>query len=92
MRYGGAGNRRWLLTGGSGGGLGPSIAAIGESCLARAGVVCQACADACPERAIRFPLRRGGPLPAVEQDRCTGCNACAPVCPVGAIELIEGRT
>jgi ferredoxin-type protein NapF len=66
--------------------------AIADACLARAGVVCQACGDACPERAIGFPLRRGGPpLPVVEEDRCTGCGACVAICPVGAVGLPEGR-
>lgn len=85
-------NRRWFLTGGAAGAPGSRIVAISDACLARAGVVCQTCGDACPERAIRFPLRRGGPpLPIVGHDRCTGCGACVPVCPVGAIDLPKGR-
>jgi ferredoxin-type protein NapF len=86
---GGARSRRWFLTGGAA--VGPRRAiAIAEACLARAGVVCQACGDVCPERAIRFPLRRGGPpLPVVDEDRCTGCGACALVCPARAIRLPE---
>ena len=80
--------RRWFLTAGTArtrAGL-----AISDACLARAGVVCQTCGDACPERAIRFALRRGGPpLPGVDEDRCTGCGACVPVCPVSAISLWE---
>jgi len=81
-------SRRWFLTGGTA--RSPAGLAISEACLARAGVVCQACGDACPERAIRFALRRGGPpLPGVDEDRCTGCGACLPICPVGAISLSE---
>jgi ferredoxin-type protein NapF len=84
-------SRRWLLTGGAAAGPRRGIA-IADACLARAGVVCQGCGDACPERAIGFPLRRGGPpLPVVEEDRCTGCGACVAICPVGAIGLPEGR-
>ena len=83
-------SRRWVLTGGAAGAPASRVAAILDACLARAGVVCQACGDACPERAIRFPLRRGGPpLPVVDEDRCTGCGACAPVCPARAIRLPE---
>ncbi|MET4701395.1 ferredoxin-type protein NapF [Constrictibacter sp. MBR-5] len=64
------------------------VAAIGEACLARAGVVCQSCGDACPERAIRFTPRRGGPfLPTVVGDSCTGCGACVSPCPVAAIGM-----
>ena len=80
-------NRRWFLSAGTARTPGLTIS---DACLARAGVLCQACGDACPERAIRFALRRGGPpLPDVDQDRCTACGACVPVCPVGAISLSE---
>jgi ferredoxin-type protein NapF len=81
-------SRRWFLTAGAA--RAPSGLAISEACLARAGVVCQSCGDACPEQAIRFTLRRGGPpLPSLDENRCTGCGACVPVCPVGAISLAE---
>lgn len=63
----------------------PDIAA---HCLPRAGIDCQACRDACPQEAIRFPPRRGGPfLPQVTASLCTGCGACVAPCPVSAIEL-----
>jgi ferredoxin-type protein NapF len=81
-------SRRWFLTAGAAGK--PSGLAISDACLARVGVVCQACGDVCPERAIRFALRSGGPpLPILHEDRCTGCGACVPICPVGAISLQE---
>ena len=81
-------SRRWFLTAGAAGT--PAGLAISDACLARLGVVCQACGDACPERAIGFALRRGGPpLPTLDEDRCTGCGACVPICPVGAISLSE---
>jgi ferredoxin-type protein NapF len=83
-------SRRWFLTAGTAGT--PTGGAISEVCLARAGVVCQACGDACPEQAIRFAPRRGGPsLPSLDEDRCTGCGDCVPTCPVGAIGLPERR-
>lgn len=64
------------------------IAAIGDACLARVGVVCQSCGDACPERAIRFTPRCGGPfLPTVAENVCTGCGACVSPCPVDAINM-----
>lgn len=63
----------------------PQIAA---HCLPRAGIDCQACRDVCPQEAIRFPPRRGGPfLPQVTASLCTGCGACVAPCPVSAIAL-----
>lgn len=60
--------------------------AIGSACLTHAGVVCHACGDACPEQAIRFVPRRGGPfLPSLRAAACTGCGACIARCPTEAI-------
>lgn len=68
---------------------GQSVAAIGADCLARAGIHCQSCGDACPEAAIRFRPRTGGPpLPALAPDRCTACGDCVAVCPAGAVSLV----
>lgn len=66
------------------------VVSVTEGCLARLGVVCQSCRDACPEAAIRFTPRRGGPfLPEVRDDACTGCGACLSICPTRAIEVTE---
>lgn len=66
------------------------VALITDSCLASNRVECQSCRDACPEQAIRFRPRVGGPfLPALAADACNGCGACISVCPVAAIELRE---
>jgi len=63
-------------------------ATIGPACLASRGVHCQCCADACPEQAIGFTPRLGGPpLPRLDADRCTGCGDCIASCPAGAIAL-----
>lgn len=63
---------------------------INDRCLARNGVECQFCRDACPEQAIHFRPRIGGPfLPEVNQTACTGCGACIGVCPVRAIDLVQ---
>lgn len=66
----------------------PIKARIAEICLAQKGVECRICGDPCPEAAIRFSPRLGGPpLPEVDTDACTGCGACVAPCPVTAISL-----
>jgi len=67
-------------------------ALAGEACLPRHGVVCSSCRDACPERAIAFPLTARVPLPAIDNARCTGCGACVSVCPTQAIALSARAT
>jgi ferredoxin-type protein NapF len=91
MAAGAAHSRRWFLTAGA---RAPAVRlTISDACLAQAGVVCQACGDVCPERAIRFTLRRGGPpVPTLDEHRCTACGLCAPICPVGAIGLPESAS
>ncbi len=65
---------------------------IAEACIARKGVECRVCGEACEARAIRFQLRRGAPpLPALDTDACTGCGACIAACPVDAIAVSMGR-
>ncbi len=62
------------------------IVAIGAACLAFQGVVCRSCGDVCPDTAITFEPRLGGPpTPRVEATRCTGCGACIAACPASAI-------
>lgn len=63
------------------------LAEAGDACLPRHGVVCSSCRDACPERAIAFPLTTALPTPVIDAARCTGCGACVGVCPVDAITL-----
>lgn len=66
----------------------PHVAAVGDTCLARNNVACQSCGECCPEQAIRFRPRIGGPfLPELNEEICSGCGACLNVCPVGAIGL-----
>jgi len=62
-------------------------ALIGDRCLPRNGVVCSSCRDACPERAIAFPVTSRVPLPSIDSARCTGCGACVGVCPTQAVAL-----
>jgi ferredoxin-type protein NapF len=63
------------------------VAVIAPSCLAFRGVACMTCRDACPAAAIRFSLVRGGAVPQVETEACTGCAECIAVCPASAIAL-----
>ncbi|WP_307236519.1 ferredoxin-type protein NapF [Pararhizobium capsulatum] len=64
----------------------PHVAVIASGCLAKQDVACQSCGESCPEQAIRFRPRLGGPfVPEFNEQICTGCGACMQVCPVGAI-------
>ena len=63
---------------------------VGQSCLAAAGVVCQACRDCCPVDAIRFrPVPGRVARPEIDLESCTGCGACVAPCPVAAIRVGE---
>ena len=66
------------------------VARVGPSCLAAAGVVCQACRDCCPVGAIRFrPVHGRVARPEIDLESCTGCGACVAPCPVAAIRVGE---
>jgi len=61
---------------------------VAASCLARHGVECRLCGDACDTRALRFVPARGGIAQLqVEPGACTGCGDCLAPCPVQAITL-----
>jgi ferredoxin-type protein NapF len=63
-------------------------ASIGEACLARRGVECRICGEACGVGAIRFRPRVGGvALPELTDEACTGCGACLGPCPAQAIAM-----
>ena len=58
----------------------PELAFYARRCLG-----CMACADVCPQGAIRTGPER------VDRDRCNGCGACAEACPAEALRLIGRR-
>ncbi len=61
---------------------------IGGQCLARQGVACGACVDACgPLALVLRPAPGGVAVPEVDVQACTGCGACVAPCPVGAVTM-----
>lgn len=71
----------------------PPIATISVACLTKQGIACQSCRDACPQDAIRFRPRAGGPfLPEVDEALCNGCGACVAPCPAEAIAVAASQT
>lgn len=61
---------------------------VADTCLARRGVECRVCGDACDSRALRFVPARGGIAQLqVDTAACTGCGDCLSVCPVAALSL-----
>jgi len=68
-------------------GLAPGRAQIGPACLARRGIECRICGEACTAGAIRFSPQPGGAArPRIDAARCNGCGQCLPGCPVSAIQ------
>lgn len=61
---------------------------IGDTCLARDGVICQVCGEQCEAGAIRFVAQWPAvPHPVLDAARCTACGACASHCPTQAIHI-----
>ncbi len=65
------------------------VAQVAPGCLEAQGVHCRACADPCPEAAVRFrPGAAPRTLPSIDAAACTGCGACVAPCPVGAVQIV----
>lgn len=68
----------------------PWRAVIADTCLARRGIACQSCKDACPADAIAFRYQAGGiATPDLSLAQCDGCGGCVAPCPAVAIALKE---
>lgn len=65
----------------------PHVMSIEETCLSNKGIVCQACRDMCEAKAITLQWQSSVPVPAINEDICTGCGACVSVCPSQSISL-----
>lgn len=80
-------SRRAFLTGQA---IAPLAARVSDACLARSGVDCQVCRDACETGALAFAPRAGGPAqPVIDPALCTACGDCGAICPASAI--LPGR-
>ncbi len=54
------------------------------------GTTCMTCGDICPEQAIRFRPRAGGPfLPEIDDEACTLCGECIESCPSNAMAIAD---
>jgi ferredoxin-type protein NapF len=61
---------------------------VSDTCLARQGVECRICGDACDAGALRFTPARGGiSQMRIELESCTGCGECIATCPVQALAV-----
>jgi ferredoxin-type protein NapF len=65
------------------------IARMEDGCLAWRGITCMTCREMCPEGAISMRIVRGGAVPELDGERCTGCGECVAPCPASAIRLAE---
>ncbi len=62
------------------------VVSVGDDCLARGGIYCMSCKDACQFTAIDFTRERM-PTPSLNTTRCTGCGECIATCPADAIAV-----
>jgi ferredoxin-type protein NapF len=59
-------------------------------CLARHGVECRICGDACDADALRFVPTLGGVAQLrLEREVCSGCGECVSRCPVHALRMVD---
>lgn len=50
-----------------------------DTCLVKAGAICDSCATACPTSVKAITMK--GRLPHLNEDLCVGCGLCVPACP-----------
>lgn len=61
-------------------------------CLARHGVECRICGDACDAGALRFVPTLGGVAQLrIEREACSGCGDCVSTCPVHALRVVDAQ-
>ncbi len=72
-----------------------NLVQFGENVQRQVGFICNCCGCCCEAMiaarkfALLHPVHTTRYLPAVEEEKCTGCGRCVSVCPIGAAALVS---
>jgi formate hydrogenlyase subunit 6/NADH:ubiquinone oxidoreductase subunit I len=72
-----------------------NLVQFGENVQRQVGFICNCCGCCCEAMiaarkfALLHPVHTTQYLPAIEEEKCTGCGRCVSVCPIGAAALVS---